>query len=120
MNVTWNKSINDTWYILSDNIINIIPPIAKGVYVIFTNYNNIPLAQYVGKGEIKDRLARYTDNHPMRARRKITGSLCVTWASIPNVNDQSSAEAYLIRNLNPIENRQRPVLNPFFIINLPW
>ena len=121
MNVNWLKLNYSTWSIFSDNLINNISASAEGVYVIFTNYNNIPIAHYVGRGQIKERLGQYTLYNPMRARRVITGSLCVTWADILNENDQYNAEAYLIQNLYPIENKQRPFpRNPYFTINLPW
>ncbi len=121
MVVNWQKPNNSTWYIFRDDTINVIPPGAEGVYIIFTNYNDIPIAHYVGRGEIKSRLGEYTLYNPMRTRRKFTDSLCVTWAIIPNTNDQSNAEAYLIQNLYPTENKQRPLpKNPYFTMNLPW
>ena len=121
MHRNWQKTISNTWFIFNDNLINSIDPAdAEGVYVIFTNYNNIPKAEYVGKGVIKERLEEYTENQPMRLRRKITGSLYVTWASIQDANDQRNAEAFLIQRLNPRENIQRPVPHPLFTINLPW
>ena len=47
MNVNWLKLNYSTWSIFSDNLINNISASAEGVYVIFTNYNNIPIAHYV-------------------------------------------------------------------------
>ena len=121
MVVDWQKSNNSTWSIFRNDLINTIRPDVEGVYVIFTNYNNIPITHYVGRGQIKERLGQYTLYNPMRARRMFTGSLCVTWADILNENEQRNAEAYLIQNLYPIENKQRPFpRNPYFTINLPW
>lgn len=121
MHVNWQKPNNNTWYQFRDDTIDIIPAGAEGVYTVFSNYNNIPIAHYVGKGEIKNRLAEYTLYNPMRERRKFKGSLCVTWTIIPNKNDQRNAEAYLIQNLYPMENKERPLpLNPYFTMNLPW
>ena len=95
MVVDWQKPNNSTWYIFRDDTINFIPPGAEGVYVIFTNYNNIPIAHYVGGGQIKNRLREYTLYNPMRTRRKFTGSLWVTWAIIPNTIDLRNAEAFI-------------------------
>lgn len=124
MNVNWSKNIDGSWYIFCEDTINNMISGAEGVYVIFTNNHNIPIAHYVGRGQIKERLREYTLFNPMRARRMFTGSLhvtWVTWADIPNQNDQQNAEAYLIQKLYPLENKQRPYpRNPYFTINLPW
>lgn len=121
MNVTWEKPNCNSWHIFRDDTINIIPHGSEGVYVIFTNYNNIPIANYVGKGHIKERIKEYTLFHPMRERRMNTGSLYVTWTYITDENEQRNAEAYLIQKLYPIENKQRPFpMNPYFTMNLPW
>lgn len=121
MFVTWEKTNINTWHTFNPDFVNIIPPGAEGVYVIFTNYNNIPITNYIGRGKIKDRLTEYPLYNPMRGRRMLTGSLYVTWTYIANENEQRNAEAYLIQNLHPIENKQRPLpINPFFTINLPW
>ena len=121
MNVTWQRTFNNTWFIFNNDTKNTIRDGLEGVYIIFSNYNNIPIAHYVGRGEIKERLREYPLYNPMRARRMITGSLCVTWAYIANENDQHNAEAYLIQNLFPRENKQRPFpIDPYFTINLPW
>ncbi len=121
MNVIWSKNLDGSWYIFRDDTINNIIAGVEGIYVVFTNNNNIPIAHYVGSGQIKDRLKEYTLYSPMRERRKSTGSLRVTWAYIPIENDQRNAEAYLIQHLYPIENKQRPIpKNAYFTINLPW
>lgn len=121
MLVNWQKPKNSTWYLYRDDTIDIIPTCAEGVYVVFSNYKDIPVAHYVGRGEIKNRLGEYALYNPMRERRKFEGSLCVTWAIIPNRKVQRNAEAYLIQNLYPIENKERPLpLDPYFTMNLPW
>lgn len=122
MNKIWSKKLDGSWFIFNENTINknVIAG-REGVYVIFTNYNNIPIAHYVGRGQIKHRLGEYTLYNPMRARRVFTNSLCVTWTYIPDENEQCNAEAYLIQNLYPLENKQRPLpMNPYFTIELPW
>lgn len=122
MNVIWSKNLDGSWYIFNEHTINKnVYAGREGVYVIFTNDNNIPIAHYVGRGKIKERLREYTLYNPMRARRVITNSLCLTWTYISNGNEQRNTEAYLIQNLYPLENKQRPLpMNPYFTINLPW
>ena len=122
MNKIWSKDSDGSWFIFNENTINNNVIVGReGVYVIFSNYNNIPITHYVGRGQIKERLGEYTLYNPMRARRVFTNSLCVTWTYIPNENEQCNAEAYLIQNLYPLENKQRPLpMNPYFTINLPW
>lgn len=121
MNVIWSKNLDSSWYIFRDETIESMIDGDEGVYVIFTNYNNIPIAHYVGRGQIRERLSEYTQYNPMRERRKFTGSLYITWTNIPNVIDQQNAEAYLIQKLYPLENKERPFpRDPYFTINLPW
>ena len=107
-NVTWEKIDINTWYKFRPDLINMIPLGVEVVYVVFTNHNNIPIANYVGRGQVKERLREYTLFNPMRARRMSTGSLYITWAKILDDYTQRNAEAYLIQKLYPIENKQRP------------
>ena len=111
ISLIWIKKNYSFWYGLHEVIDNpsLIHFLSKGVYIIRNEY--LPGVSYIGQGYIIDRLREHSIKY-----YGINNS--VTWAYVSNTNFLEGIEAYLIRQLNPRDNKVRPMI-PSIPVNLP-
>lgn len=116
MRVKWMKCKGDVWCKLgSVNLEHSHFDGMEGVYIIWHAGENAATV-YVGKGDVKDRLAFHRTNPNIQKYANMV--LYVTWAAVSE-SQQSGVEKFLADRLSPLEGDRHPDVAPEEV-NLPW
>jgi hypothetical protein len=118
MIVTWNKCGDDGhWCSLENLDLNSIGDVV-GVYIIWHEGNPARVVR-VGQGNpIKNRLSAHR-NDPAILSYAASGTLRVTWASVPSASQRDGVECYLAETWNPLVGDAFPDVLPI-AVNSPW
>lgn len=110
----WFKGPGDKWPALMAVDPNQLD--RYGVFVIWRNGStaNVSTVLYVGRGAIRQEIARCQVDPVFRASR----DLYVTWAKVEDLETIDSVAAYLYQKLRPLWGEI--VLVPPLAVNAPW